>query len=211
MYLENEINGKLESLREKFVDKSIDFKNVKSWLEECLKKYKVKMNVEEDIELEDCFRINAFFGEDPEGHEIEIVLVKNPDNHFLYIPTNENFDTFSFYISQALQHELIHRHQFFMREFDTIELPQKYRSKATDSKIRKAQEYLGAADEIDARANDLFLEIKRAGKNINCLTSLENIVKDCDTLSGYIAVFHDSNHHVIKRLLKKAFLYAAAA
>jgi hypothetical protein len=211
MYLESEINEKLESLREKFVDKSIDFKNVKSWLEECLKKYKVKMNVEDDSEIpKDKFRINAFYGEDPEGHEIEVCIVKNPEV-FSITTDSEGFDTFLFYISQAVQHEIIHRHQFFMREYDTIELPQKYRSKEKNLKIRQAQEYLGHTDEIDARANDLFLEIKRAGKNISCLAFLQDIVKECDTLSGYIAVFEDSDNKVVKRLLTRTWKYAKAA
>ena len=97
MYLESEINGKLESLREKFVDKSIDFKNVRLWLEESLKKYKVKINIEDDSELvEDYFCINAFYGEDLYGHEIEVCIVKNPNNNFLNMPTNKDFDTFLF-------------------------------------------------------------------------------------------------------------------
>ena len=209
MYLESEINGQLESLRKKFVDKSIDFKNVRLWLEKSLKKYKVKINIEDNPELEDCFCINAFYGEDLYGHEIEVCIVKNPDNHFLYIPTNEDFDTFLFYISQAVQHELIHKYQWFMREYDTIE-PQKYKSKEKDPKIRKAQEYLGHTDEIDARANDLWLEIKHAKKDINCLTSLKDLVKDSDTLTGYIATFGDSDHKVVKRLLTRTWKYAKA-
>ena len=205
MYLESEINGQLESLREK----SIDFKNVQSWLEKSLKKYKVKINIEDNPELEDCFCINAFYGEDLYGHEIEVCIVKNPDNHFLYIPTNEDFDTFLFYISQAVQHELIHKYQWFMREYDTIE-PQKYKSKEKDPKIRQAQEYLGHTDEIDARANDLWLEIKHAKKDINCLASLKDLVKDSDTLTGYIATFGDSDHKVVKRLLTRTWKYAKA-
>ena len=76
MYLESEINGQLESLRKKFVDKSIDFKNVRLWLEKSLKKYKVKINIEDNPELEDCFCINAFYGEDLYGHAIEVCNVK---------------------------------------------------------------------------------------------------------------------------------------
>ena len=121
MYLESEINGQLESLRKKFVDKSIDFKNVRLWLEKSLKKYKVK-----------------------------------------------------------------------------------------DPKIRQAQEYLGHTDEIDARANDLWLEIKHAKKDINCLASLKDLVKDSDTLTGYIATFGDSDHKVVKRLLTRTWKYAKA-
>ena len=211
MYLESEINGKLESLREKFVDKSIDFKNVRLWLEESLKKYKVKINIEDDSELvEDYFCINAFYGEDIEGHEIEVCIVKNPDLHFLYLSTNEDFDAFLFYISQAVQHELIHKYQWFMREYDTIER-QKYKSKEKDPEIRKAQEYLGHTDEIDARANDLWMEIKHSEKDITCLASLKDIVHDSDTISGYIATFGDSNHKVVKRLLTRTWKYAKAA
>ena len=118
---------------------------MQSWLDKSLKKYKVKINIEDNQELEDCFCINAFYCEDLYGHEIEVCIVKNPNNNFLYMPTNEDFDTFLFYISQAVQHELIHKYQWFMREYDTIE-PQKYRSKEKDPKIRQAQEYLGHTD-----------------------------------------------------------------
>ena len=96
-----------------------------------------------------------------------------------------------------------------MREYDTIE-PQKYKSKEKDPKIRQAQEYLGHTDEIDARANDLWLEIKHAKKDINCLASLKDLVKDSDTLTGYIATFGDSDHKVVKRLLTRTWKYAKA-
>ena len=122
---------------------------------------------------------------------------------------DDYFDTFLFYISQAVQHELIHKYQWFMREYDTSE-PQKYKSKEKDPKIRQAQEYLGHTDEIDARANDLWLEIKHAKKDINCLASLKDLVKDSDTLTGYIATFGDSDHKVVKRLLTRTWKYAKA-
>tara|TARA_B100000959_G_C14798483_1_gene548692 strand:+ start:72 stop:782 length:711 start_codon:yes stop_codon:yes gene_type:complete len=116
-----------------------------------------------------------------------------------------------------LEHEMIHRNQYRGRSF------KKQRSyepaKGISNKLKRTREYLGNDDEIEAFAKNISSELIRkvdkdgalkllrmAGKTANFKDEMNNLLSP--NLFGYMAAFDfDTSHPVLKKLLKKIWLY----
>lgn len=128
-------------------------------------------------------------------------------NRTFFIKMNLNeFRSFKFFLSQTLQHELIHRYQYQERSdlkgYDPFET-------AEDS--INFESYLSNPDEIDARAHDICLDLTRFGGETfeYCMKNLNHtakIIHFSESLYDYLTCF-DENHPVRKRLLKKVIQY----
>ena len=146
--------------------------------------------------------MSAFFEPlpDKDTYAIELVLITHPDTTRIKLGALV-LDTFLFRVSQAIQHELIHAHQ--------------YRQRGWEGGVSKKQihtssystHYYSDPDEIDAHAHDVALELQRACLDASVLTYAGAITKEQSlTLWGYYDTFPPS-HRVLKSLLKKTVSY----
>jgi len=119
-------------------------------------------------------------------------------------------------IVDVLEHELIHKNQYRGRGFKKQrEFKPK---KGLSDKITKTRQYLGNDDEIEAYAKNIASELVRKSDKKTALTLLRMAGKTAQyrekknllspNLFGYFAAFDfDTNHPVLKKLLKKIWVY----
>jgi hypothetical protein len=116
-----------------------------------------------------------------------------------------------------LEHEMIHRDQYRGRDF--IKQREYKPAKGISKKLKTTREYLGNDDEIEAFAKNISSELIRkvdkdgalqllrmAGKTANFKDRAKNLLSP--NLFGYFAAFDfDTRHPVLRKLLKKIWLY----
>jgi hypothetical protein len=119
----------------------------------------------------------------------------------------KDWDKFKFLISQACQHELIHKYQNQFREntfdYEPIDLRSLHQEDLEDE-----QDYLSSLDEIDAYAHDIAMEIKYYYPFYNPLYVLTTISKrrKLDSFNYYRNTFkHEEWSYIRKLLLKKTY------
>ena len=147
--------------------------------------------------------MSAFFEPlpDKDTYAIELVLITHPDTTRIKLGALV-LDTFLFRLSQAIQHELIHAHQYRQRGW-AYERPWPPLSQSSSH----SAQYLSDPDEIDAHAHDVALELQRARLGVSALTYASTITKEQSlTLWGYYDTFPPS-HRVLKSLLKTTVSY----
>jgi hypothetical protein len=119
-------------------------------------------------------------------------------------------------IIDVLEHELIHKNQYRGRGF--IKQRDFKPKKGLSDKIKKSREYLGNDDEIEAYAKNIASELVRKSDKKTALTLLRMAGKTAQyrekknllspNLFAYFSVFgFDSNHPVLRKLLKKIWIY----
>jgi len=145
--------------------------------------------------------------------EIDLIFSKE-DNTIAFSPNGvENIKD---RIVDVLEHELIHKNQYRGRGFKKQrEFKPK---KGLSDKITKTRQYLGNDDEIEAYAKNIASELVRKSDKKTALTLLRMAGKTAQyrekknllspNLFGYFAAFDfDTNHPVLKKLLKKIWVY----
>jgi len=222
-------HGEIEKALEPFItflssQENISVKNIAKKLHQHVEKFGV---AEVDVLFSDFvdegdMNLNASYdpdddedGEDP--FRIELIFApKTKTVNF----SSEGITNIKDRIVDALEHEMIHMQQFRKRDF----VKQKeYNYKSKDEKLRRTKQYLGSDDEIEAFAKNIASElIRKADKDgaIDLLRMANKTAQFKDeagyllspNLFGYLAAWKfDATHPVIKKLLKKVYLYVKNA
>ena len=144
------------------------------------------------------------------GKNVKHIIFNFSDKQKHIEITENNWVDLKFAISQACQHESIHQCQWQHRDINRYEVePCDFKSIAPGSPVEE-QSYLADADEIDAYAHDIAMEIKHYYPKKNPYDVLSNIHRRRKVWSYnyYKQTFkgHDWSQ-IKKRLLKKTFLW----
>jgi hypothetical protein len=162
------------------------------------------------------FKYETFKNYDVFDYSVGGIYDSNNDRCYivLHFSTNKRFyleerewDKFKFHISQACQHELIHKYQNQFRENNFEYEPIDLRSLQQGS-IDDEQNYLSCLDEIDAYAHDIAMEIKFHYPYFNPYFVLSSISKrrKLDSYNYYRNTFkHEDWSYIRKLLLKKTY------
>ena len=117
-------------------------------------------------------------------------------------------------IADALEHEMIHMTQYRSRDFIR---QRTYKTRSKEPDLKRAREYLGNEDEIEAFAKNIASELVRKADKDGALELLRMANKTAGfkdemgyllspNLLGYMATWgFDTQHPVIKKLLKKVY------
>lgn len=179
----------------------------------------INIHRSDDVDPNDI-RLQAYYDPDEDEDEekpFELVLNFNRNDKQVFMDMNTWRD-FASEVIEFLQHEMIHQHQYRSRSFIQN---RPYRSNEADPVVKKAQEYQGDPDEVDAYAHNLASELLRKTQNNTdqVLRLLRNFSTTAmtknqagrflsPTLFGY---FHDfgfnTQHPVLKSLMKKTYQY----
>jgi hypothetical protein len=138
---------------------------------------------------------------------IEIYLVTNPMQDVMIID-QETFESITRKISDTLSHEVIHMQQYRARDFLEVD-----RIVYVDEEDEEEENryYLSNPDEINAYAYNIANELLDRHDNLAIikikLEKLKEIkIEDSVNLWAYVQAFSkDSNHPVLKRLVKKVY------
>lgn len=129
-------------------------------------------------------------------------LPKEKSESFLI---DEDWSEFKFLLSQTIQHEFIHRHQYSWRDWSNEELDTDFRISNDD--IEADREYLSEKDEIAAYSHDIAMEILYYYKE-DPLKILRNIDrrKKIWSYNYYKKTFRGTDWFEVKKaLLKNVF------
>ena len=112
-------------------------------------------------------------------------------------------DPFFFLISQTIQHESLHQHQWANREPEDEAVQLDFRM--ISGTLQEEREYLSDIDEIDAYAHDIAMEIKRYYSHKDPYVVLKNIQKTrkIDSYNYYRRTFSKCDWNKIKKQLYK--------
>ena len=179
MYLAEKIDRRLLALKSKWVGRMRKSTIVRQ-LQEALKPFGVIVLWEKNNRLNPHKKwIKGFFVWQRRNQSIEIVLEFNPDSpYYDWSHPEARLQRTFFFLSQTLQHELIHKAQNARRDPETYTheayLPINHRKTgATKSQI----EYLSTFDEMDSYGHDIAMEIKYHYPNLDPYYVLTNIKK----------------------------------
>ena len=199
-------------------------KHIAKQLHNTLKKYgvgEVGVEVSDNVDSGDM-NLNAAY--DPFDDEDELepftmdLIFSSKDKTLEFTP--EGVDNIKDRILDALEHEMIHMRQYRSRDFVK---QRKYKTKSSEPDVKRAKEYLGNDDEIEAFAKNIAAELVRNTGSKDKATDLLRSVntsaglKDemgyllSPNLLGYMAVWgFNTKHPVIRKLLKKVYFSAPA-
>ena len=200
--------------------KEIPLKSIAKKLEQATKSIGVdEVNIlqSKNVEVGDM-NMNAAYDpiDDKDGldhFELDLIFSKE-DKTIAFSP--EGVENIKHRIVDVLEHELIHKNQYRGRGFKKQrEFKPK---KGLSDKIKKTRQYLGNDDEIEAYAKNIASELVRKSDKKTALTLLRMAGKTAQyrekknllspNLFGYFAAFDfDTNHPVLKKLLKKIWVY----
>lgn len=129
-----------------------------------------------------------------------VILNVSSNAKTLHINRND-YRTFKFLISQAIQHETIHQLQWQYR--DEIDDPVKLDFRNLHGTLSEEREYLSDKDEIDAYAHDIAMEIKFYYPNKNPYDQLNNIdrLRKLPSYNYYKITFKNCRWNRIKKQL----------
>jgi len=195
-------------------------KNIAKQLHNTLKKYgvaEVGVEISDKVDSGDMNMNAAYdpFDDEDELDPFYIDLIFSPkDKTITFDP--DGVDNIKDRILDSLEHEMIHMKQYRSRGFVK---QRKYKTKSSEPDVKRAKEYLGNDDEIEAFAKNISSELLRAkGKEgtMNLLRSASSSsgLKNelgyllSPNLLGYMAMWgFNTKHPVIKKLLKKIYFY----
>ncbi len=155
MYLSEKIDVALEERKHKYVGKNGYYKIVYN-LNKSLgsKDLKFKHEVFSDLE-QDSYSISGLYDM---GKDMKYVILNLSDKSMDLDLPEEGWQDFKFFMSQVIQHETIHQHQWQYR--DRSEDPIKLDFRNLIGSKDEERDYLSDLDEIDAYAHDIAMEIK---------------------------------------------------
>jgi len=209
MYLASKINRRVEQLRGKLVG-PVALEIVEQQVQQSLRPWGVRVIVQGDETLQRTeFVCSGSYDYTKRKQPIEVVL---HFNHRCknYVFTRQKWRDFRFKISQLLQHELIHKHQYSHRVGIEGDVCLYYDIKAGAKSDKEHMDYLAELDEIDAYAHDIAMEIRYFYPQQDPYQVLRNI-NDRPLIWSwqyYSDAFRDSDEDwsdVRNRLLKKTY------
>lgn len=144
---------------------------------------------------------DAMADEDEDEPEFEFILVFNPDDKIITL-SRSYWKWFKDELADAILHEMMHKGQAESRSF--IEGKKYLKGKNKD------QNYYGTADEIEAYAMNASLELKRNLKSkakaaLSNPSTISNKVSP--SLKRYMETFQSPEHPVMKKFLKKVYMF----
>jgi hypothetical protein len=201
-------------------DQPLEPKNIAKKLHQTLKGYGVaEVNVLKSKTVDSGdMNLNASY--DPFDDEDELdpftidLVFSHKDKTLEFTP--DGINNINDRILDALEHEMIHMRQYRSRDFVKQRL---YRTKSKEPDVKRAREYLGNDDEIEAFAKNISSELIRKADKDGALELLKMANKTAGfrdemgyllspNLLGYMATWgFDTQHPVIKKLLKKVYNY----
>ena len=206
MYLTNKINLSIDRARRPLAKTHRSSEEIAKLLRRVVAPYRAYITTETSTNVDlGRIEVSAFFEPlpDKDTYAIELVLVTHPQTTSIKLRALV-LNTFLFRVSQAIQHELIHAHQYRQRGWEGWSS-----RKQAPYNISHSAHYLSDPDEIDAHAHDVALELQRSRLDVSRLISARTITKDESlTLWGYYQTF-PPHHGVINSLLKKTVSYLA--
>lgn len=148
----------------------------------------------------DCFTVSGlydmFFNK-----KYVIVNFSNKQNTIWF--DKYSVESFFFLVSQTIQHEAIHQHQWANREPEDEVVKLDFR--IINGTLQEEREYLSDIDEIDAYAHDIAMEIKRYYAKRDPYEVLKNISKTrkIESYNYYRRTFSKCDWSKIKKQLYK--------
>ena len=210
MYMAPKINAKLKRLRPTLTG-SVPLEIVLSEVETALKPFGVRVIIDHDDSLaRPDFCCSGSYDYTRRKQPIEVIMHFNRGIR-TYKFTKKAWSEFSFLLSQVVQHELIHKHQFSHREGLEHDMCLYYDIKAGEKSDKEYMDYLAELDEIDAYAHDIALEIRQYYPNLDPYQVLSTINQrrklwSWNHYSDAFAGVEDWSD-VKNRLLKKTYLW----
>lgn len=204
MYLAPTINDILDSNKQKFVG-CIDYYTLARRLGKAFgyqKDLKFKVETFDDIDPDE-FTVSGLF--DMTTNTKYIILNFSKENSSITL-SKHDFEMFKFLVSQCIQHETIHQHQWQHR--DSTEDPVKLDFRNMIGTLNEEREYLSDKDEIDAYAHDIAMEIKYYYPKDDPISILRKIdkVRKIQSYKYYKNTFKGCSWFKIKKhLLLKTF------
>lgn len=202
MYLANEIDYALEKSRDKLLGANT-YKSICYTLNRAFAKKDLKFRFETfDNFYKNDFSVSGLYDQHENTRYIIYNFSSNHDSLHL-----EDWKTFKFDTSQAIQHESIHQLQWQHRDpgEDSQKLEFRLMQTANDD---EDPEYLADVDEIDAYAHDIAMEIKFYYPNRDPYEVFRNInrCRKLASFSYYKKTFRNCDWlDIRKRLLTKTF------
>lgn len=199
-------------------DQPLKRKHIAKKLEQTLKQFgvdTVKVIASKNVDSGDM-NMNAAYDpyDDEDGFDpFTIDLIFSEQDTELEF-TKEGIVNIKDRIIDALEHEMIHMRQYRSRSFVR---QREYKTKDKEPDVKRAKEYLGNDDEIEAFAKNISTELLRKRNKEDAMNLLRSVkdtagLKDelgyllSPNLLGYLAVWgFNTSHPVIKKMLKKVY------
>lgn len=212
MYLSQSINECLHN-ESGYFRKCKNQRAVNRRLEKIFKALNVKAKTVVDANYS---KVNSYLGGsyDPDKDEITLSFFLSPKAYKVSLRKRIDMDYFIFIVSQALQHELIHRYQYSNRSI-TYEL----HDETTIFKhvsINDDIEYLLDPDEIEAHSHDIAMEIRYVYSTkcpFSILRRIHKFRKDIITYNTYYETLKNTKYwkKTKKKLLKQTYMWLPTA
>lgn len=173
MYLAPEINKKLYD-NKKLFSGDLPYTTITRRLGKIFdhpKDLKFRSETFEDIPV-NCFTVSGLYDM---FYDKKYVILNFSNSSKTMLLDDYIIDSFFFLISQTIQHEAIHQHQWANREPEDEASKLDFRN--FGGTLQEERDYLSDIDEIDAYAHDIAMEIKRYYPNRNPYEVLKNIKK----------------------------------
>lgn len=209
MYCSEDINRVTDSGKARLVGEHL-YGDLCSIIKELYREYEVSSTYaySDDVEGYDC-AIGGYYDHEMVQNNVIIELLVSSNTSTVRIIEDE-WEDFAFLLSQTLQHELIHRHQYDIRFDDCITTRHEF-----IGKVLEDREYYAEDDEIDAYGHCIALELKRrySDKRIRQVLSNPRKIRGCPSWDSYKKAFGQYKNWVDVRqaLLKKIWKWLPTA
>lgn len=157
MYLASTIDETIESSKSKLLGRS-SYQYITGVLNRAFNKvdpYKFKFELSKGYKKGD-FSVSGLYDM---NRDIKYIILNFPKRCMYFNIHESNWRNFKFAISQVCQHESIHQCQWQKRDIDSTERPP-LEFRCEDSLDLEDRRYLSDADEVDAYAHDIAMEIR---------------------------------------------------
>lgn len=205
MYLGPKIDEALDKKRDKILGYNTPF-YITSVLDRVFKKQDIPVTFKFE-RFNDYYKNEYGIGGIYDSNNDQGFIVLHFSKHKKFYMSKNKWAKFKFLVSQACQHELIHKSQNQFRQGSLDIEPIDLRSLHRDE-IEDEQDYLSYMDEIDAYAHDIAMEICKFYPHSDPYHILRTINrrKKIDSYNYYCDVFKNEDwSHIRKLLLKKTY------
>lgn len=198
MHCSAQINRQTQIGKPRLVGETL-YKDFCRAIQDIYSEYDVRVNYiySEKIDAHDCAIGGYYF---PDDDMLTIELMVSPASSTIRIKEAE-WQNFAFLLAQTIQHELIHRYQYTIRDDDvTLTRIDYYGGSSSEER-----DYYSEYDEIHAYSHCLALELtnKYKGKRLEKVLRCSKLIRGCPTWAIYKKVFRKNDWQDIRRALLK--------
>lgn len=205
MYLGPVIEETLDWKKEKILGHNTPF-YITSVLARAFKKQNIPVTFKYET-FEEYSKNEYAIGGLYDSNEDKCYVVLHFSKYKKFYMSRNKWKKFRFLVSQACQHELVHKYQNRFRQKSQDTEPIDLRSLHQDD-LGDEQEYLASMDEIDAYAHDIAMEVCNYYPRLDPYNILSTISRRSriESYNYYCNTFkHEDWSHIRKLLLKKAY------